>query len=87
MASSGRPARPYLADRRRHLWCPGGRAALLAMADDLGIRHGWLHRGGALEHIDVPLRDVDRVLADPRVRVMQSPRALLERAKKVTLQP
>jgi hypothetical protein len=78
----GRPPKRYVADRRRHLWTAGGRDSLLAMADDLDIPRHWLHRGGVLEHVDIPVLQVTRVLADPRVRVVSSPRELLRVAKK-----
>lgn len=66
----------YLADRMRHLVCePYSREGLLAMADDLGIGRHWLH-GGRLAHIDIPQRDVARILRDSRVAVV-SPREVL----------
>lgn len=66
----------YLADRRRHLVCePYSREGLLAMADDLGIGRWWLH-GGRLAHIDIPQRDMLRIMRDPRVEVV-GPREVL----------
>lgn len=64
----------YLADRQRHLvTSPRTRAALLAMADDLGIPRHWYHATPGQPHIDIPVRQIARVLADPRVTVV-SPR-------------
>lgn len=66
----------YLADEQRHLVCsPRTRAALLAMAADLGIGPHWYHATPGQPHIDIPKRDVARVLADPRVTVV-SPRQI-----------
>lgn len=60
------------ADRARHLWTPGGRRALLALADDFGIRRHWYHATPGHEHVDIPARDIARVLADPRVTVVSA---------------
>lgn len=66
----------YYADRARHLVCePPTRAALLAMAAELGIGPHWYH-AGRFPHIDIPKRDISRVLADPRVTIV-SPRRVL----------
>lgn len=70
------PPPHYYADRQRHLVCePYSRAALLAMADALGIGRHWLH-GGRLAHVDIPQRAVQRVLADPRVQVVTARQVL-----------
>ncbi len=65
-----------LADRDRHLWCPGGRAALHAMADALDIPRHWYHPTPRHEHFDIPVRALHRVLSDPRVTVV-SPREIV----------
>lgn len=68
----------YLADRQRHLICvPRTRARLLAMADDLGIPRHWYHATPGQPHIDIPKRQIDRVLADPRVTIV-SPRVIAQ---------
>lgn len=62
----------YYADRQRHLIClPPTRPALLSMAAELGIGAHWYH-AGRHPHIDIPLRDVERVLADSRVKVISA---------------
>lgn len=60
------------ADRARHLWTPGGRDALLAMADALDIPRHWYHATPGHEHVDIPVRQLARVLADPRVTVVSA---------------
>ena len=72
----------YFADNMRHVWCEGGRSALLVMADDLGIPHHWYHAspGNRLAHIDIPVRQKHRVLNDPRVTII-SPRDMVRLMK------
>lgn len=66
----------YFADNARHLVCePFSREGLLEMADDLDIPRAWYHPG-RLPHIDIPKRQVDRILSDPRVTVV-TPRDVL----------
>lgn len=60
------------ADRARHLWAPGGRRALLDAAATLGIAPHWYHATPRHHHIDIPKRDICRVLADSRVIVVTS---------------
>lgn len=40
------------------------------MADDLGIPRHWYHATPNREHIDIPVRQLGRVLNDPRVTVV-----------------
>ena len=70
----------YFADERRHLICvPYTRENLLAMADDLDIPRHWYH-GGTYPHIDMPARQVIRILDDPRVTIV-SPREIVMMAR------
>lgn len=63
----------YLADDSRHLVAvPSTLEATRAMADDMGIRRHWIHATPNHRHVDIPVRSVARVLADPRVRVVSS---------------
>lgn len=66
----------FLADRQRHLVCvPLTRRNLLAMARELGIGPHWYHATPNHPHIDIPVRDIGRILADPRVEIV-SPRVI-----------
>lgn len=58
----------YLADDRRHLVAvPSTLAATRAMADDMGIPRHWIHATPGHRHVDIPVRQIARILADPRV--------------------
>lgn len=66
------------ADRQRHLVAdPPTRENLLRAAIELDIPAHWYHASaGRLAHIDIPVRQVSRVLADPRVTIV-SPREIV----------
>lgn len=65
----------YLCDRSRHLVCvPYSVENLHRMADDLGIKRCWFHRG-TYPHYDIPKRRVDEVTS--RCRVVTSRELLL----------
>lgn len=64
------------ADQDRHLVCvPYSRTNLRRAAAMLNIGEHWLH-GGTFPHVDIPVRQVARVLADPRVTTVSSRRIL-----------
>ncbi len=59
------------ADRQRHLVAvPYTRDNLMAAADALAIPRHWFHNDEEHAHIDIPVRQLDRILADPRVTVV-----------------
>lgn len=65
------PKPGYYCDDHRHLVCiPYTVEALHAMAEDLGIKRCWFHRGASLPHYDIPKRRIQEIQADPRVTVL-----------------
>lgn len=54
----------YLCDDMRHLVCvPYSVENLHRMADDLGIKRCWFHRGASYPHYDIPKRRIAEITA------------------------
>lgn len=67
----------YFCDNARHLVClPYTRDNLHRMAQDLDIKRCWFHANPRHPHYDIPKRQIERIMGDPRVTVV-SPRELL----------
>lgn len=71
----------YFCDNARHLIClPYTKANLHTMAQDLGIKRCWYHASPRHPHYDIPKRQIERIMNDPRVTVV-SPRGILRLMK------
>lgn len=68
----------YFADRYRHLVSDDPNQSLEDVAEAFEIERHWLHR----DHVDIPKRQILRVLTDPRVTVVR-PRDIARIARKL----
>ena len=66
----------YVCDEMRHLICvPYSIEGLYKMAEDLGIKRCWFHRGSKYPHYDIPKKRIAEIQAKCEVI---NPRELLK---------